>query len=152
MHSPLLDKTLFALLISALYAFLYLPIIILVVFSFNDGPFPAPWVGFSLVWYKELFHSTALWKAFYNSLIIAFSATILSIVLTLGLIYYQSCKRPLGHLLFLFYGTIFIPEVIFAIALPSFCAVLDPVGNNSPYSGTYYFRTWLCCADYTRKL
>lgn len=117
------------LLITLTYLFLYLPIIILVVFSFNNGPFPAPWVGFTLQWYKALYHSAALWTAFYNSLIIAVSATVLTLLMSLGLIYYHSCERAIGRLIYLFYGTIFIPEIVLAIGLLTFMSVSSiPLG------------------------
>ena len=38
------------------YAFLYMPLIIVVVFSFNDSKLNAEWVGFTLHWYKALFN------------------------------------------------------------------------------------------------
>ncbi len=136
MHKSVLSKSLFTFLIALLYLFLYLPIIILVIFSFNNGPFPAPWVGFSLKWYRELFHSPALWSAFYNSLTVAVCATIISLLMSLGLVYYQSCERRVGALIYLFYGTIFIPEIVFAIGLLSFLSVCSiPLGIPALIAG-----------------
>lgn len=120
MHESVLGKSLFTLFVSLLYLFLYLPIVILVIFSFNNGPFPAPWVGFTLKWYKELSHSPALWSAFYNSVIVAACATFCSLLMSIGLVYYQSCNRWIDGLIYIFYGTIFIPEIVFAIGLLSF--------------------------------
>jgi len=102
------------------YLFLYVPIIVLVIFSFNSGPFPAPWVGFTTKWYQELFHSAAVWSAFSNSLIIALSATFLSVFMSLCLIYYESTTASIGGWIYLFYGTVLIPEVVLAIGLLTF--------------------------------
>lgn len=50
--------------------FLYLPIFVLILYSFNDGK-TSVWKGFTLKWYSELFHSTAIMSSLYNTLIIA---------------------------------------------------------------------------------
>ncbi|WBV71500.1 hypothetical protein PGH42_17815 [Legionella pneumophila] len=47
------------LFLSLVYAFLYIPIAILVLYSVNDAKFSLQWHGFSLRWYKELFHDGA---------------------------------------------------------------------------------------------
>ena len=54
--------------------FLYIPLFVLVTFSFNSIAFPYRWQGFSLMWYQELFESSALWHAAFNSLQVAISA------------------------------------------------------------------------------
>lgn len=63
------------------YAFLYIPLIIIVVYSFNDSKLNAEWVGFTLDWYKTLFNNEEMLLAARNSLIIAVSASILATVL-----------------------------------------------------------------------
>ena len=53
--------------------FFYLPLAVLVIYSFNNGKGMA-WQGFSLRWYKELFrHSSNIWKTFYYSIFIMFA-------------------------------------------------------------------------------
>lgn len=111
------------------YFFLYVPIFVLVIYSFNNAAFPAPWSGFSLMWYKELFHNLALWKAFYNSFVVASSATLLSIFMSLGLIYYHVMGGQVKGLLTLFYTNIIIPEIVLAVGLISFLTFLAiPLG------------------------
>src|SRR3989442_10656485 len=61
--------------------FLYLPIAILVVFSFNASKLSARWQGFSLEWYAKLFTDQALLAATVNSLIVATVSTVLAVVL-----------------------------------------------------------------------
>ena len=57
------------------YAFLYVPLIIVVVYSFNDSQLNAEWVGFTLDWYRKLFHNEEMLRAAGNSLMIALVAS-----------------------------------------------------------------------------
>ena len=61
--------------------FLYLPLVVLVVFSFNASKRTTVWRGFSLEWYVRLFENTELLRAFGNSLTIAALSTIISLIL-----------------------------------------------------------------------
>jgi spermidine/putrescine transport system permease protein len=119
----------FSLFIALLYLFLYIPIAVLVVFSFNSAPFPAPWKGFSLEWYKQLLSSAPLWKAFYNSLIVSFSATCLSIFMALGLIYYHTATGRLRRLFIFLYINTIVPELVLAVGLLSLFSFFNvPLG------------------------
>ena len=53
------------------FVFLYLPILVLIVFSFNESKSRANWTGFSLHWYRELFHNELILSSLRNTLIIA---------------------------------------------------------------------------------
>ena len=64
-----------------IFAFLFAPIIILLIFSFNEGKSLSVFTGFSLKWYKELFNDANTLEALKNSLVLAFSATAISAVL-----------------------------------------------------------------------
>ena len=64
-----------------MYVFLYAPILIMVMFSFNDSKILAVWRGFSLRWYEALISDPTVWKAFYNSIWIASLTTVVSMVL-----------------------------------------------------------------------
>ena len=55
----------------AIFAFLYLPLAVVVLFSFNDSRLNAEWVGFTLDWYRVLFADTEMLNAALNSLLIA---------------------------------------------------------------------------------
>lgn len=125
----LFSKTGLSLFVALVYLLLYIPIVILVIFSFNKAPFPAPWMGFSLKWYHKLFASSAIWHAFCNSLIVSFGATAASILMTLGLIYYQSLGGRLNNLLLTFYASLIIPEIVLAVGLLGFLSFLSiPLG------------------------
>lgn len=111
------------------YLFLYVPIFVLVIFSFNAKRFPAPWTTFTLDWYRELFQSIYLWKAFGNSLIVAISATLISLSAGIGLIYYAAQGGRIGKWLAMFYGNLVIPETVLAVSLLSFFTMIDiPLG------------------------
>jgi spermidine/putrescine transport system permease protein len=71
------DK-LFNLLAYFVYAFLYLPIVIMVVLSFDDSRFAVSWQGFTLRWYEALFSDELLQSALLNSLIVAIVAVTIS--------------------------------------------------------------------------
>ncbi|NGX46887.1 MAG: Inner membrane ABC transporter permease protein YdcV [Chlamydiae bacterium] len=116
-------------IIACTYLFLYVPIFILIVFSFNIDRFPAPWSHFTLKWYRELFQDIYLWKAFGNSLIIASSATLISLAAGIGLIFYAAQGGKIGKFLGMFYGNLIVPETVLAVSLLSFFTMIHiPLG------------------------
>lgn len=101
------------------FAFLYIPIILLVVFSFNESKLNIRWTGFTFKWYQELFHNKVLLTAFQNSLIVAIGTTILSTILgTVGAWllhrYRFPLMRTLGLLIFI---PMVMPEVLMGVSL-----------------------------------
>lgn len=102
-----------------IYLFFYFPILVLIIFSFNDSTFSQVWHGFTLAWYKELFSDNELLDVTINSLSIAFlSATIATIIGTITsvtLYRYRFLGRNLLH------GLIFIlivsPDIVMGISL-----------------------------------
>lgn len=104
-------------LVVCTYLFLYIPLIVLTLFSFNKDAFPAPWSGFTLHWYYELWESTYLWEAFSTSLIVAISATILSITIGIMLLYAFMQSVHARRVMQLFYVNLVIPEVVLAVGL-----------------------------------
>lgn len=125
--SKVKPKSLF--FVGAVYLFLYVPILVLLIFSFNSERFPSPWTSFTFKWYKELFHSIYLWKAFANSLIVATFATLISLLAGIFLIYYVAQGGRIGKMLTLFYGNLIIPETVLAVSLLSFfSSIRIPLG------------------------
>jgi len=59
----------------SVYLFLYAPILVLILYSFNQTRFSLTWHGFSLQWYKELFHDRELWLAFFHSCLLGVTAS-----------------------------------------------------------------------------
>lgn len=75
--------------ISFIMLFLYLPILTLIVLSFNDGKTMSKWMGFSLRWYKEMLGSRqiseALWNTLTIALLAAFLATLIGTAAAIGI-------------------------------------------------------------------
>ena len=116
--------------VATLYLFLYVPIIILVVFSFNTEPFPAPWSSFTLKWYRELWDAMQIWAALTNSIIVAVCATLLSILMAIALVYYMVHRSHAKRYVGLFYVNLTIPEIVLAVGLLSvFAGCSVPLGR-----------------------
>jgi len=101
-------------------AFLYLPIAILVVYSFNDSRLVTIWSGASLRWYRELFNDAAMLESASVSLGIALlSATAATVLGTLAALALTRGRRFGGRLLFsgMIYAPLVMPEVITGLSL-----------------------------------
>lgn len=101
------------------FAFMYLPLLVIVVFSFNAGRQVTIWQGFSLHWYGEVFANRDIRVALTNSLIVAVSAmtfaTLLSLTAALGLRRGRQgmgAKLTLGLVLL----PLVVPEIVVAVA------------------------------------
>ncbi|CUA84110.1 MULTISPECIES: ABC transporter permease [Gulbenkiania] len=106
------------------YLFLYLPLVIVVVFSFNDSRLNAEWVGFTLDWYRKLFHNEKMLTAAGNSLMIGVVSSLASTVLgTLAGIALH--KYKLRFLPFLVLTPIAIPELLMGVSLVIFFVIVN---------------------------
>ncbi len=112
-----LTNRILPLIVLGVYLFLYVPIISLVLLSFNASPFSHIWGGLSLRWYEELFASVEVWHALQNSLIVAGCAVVLSLVMGTLLVFYT--KNQMNKINLLFYGTLAAPEIVLAVSLLS---------------------------------
>jgi spermidine/putrescine transport system permease protein len=101
------------------FAFLYLPIAVLVAYSFNASRLNVEWTGFTLAWYASLATDTALLRALENSLVVAVATTALSLVLgTAGACLLQRYRYRAGSLLeTLVFLPMVVPEVILGVSL-----------------------------------
>lgn len=101
------------------YAFIYIPIIVMVVFSFNDQKRNYYWKGFTFKWYEKLFTDSSIVEFLWNSLFIAIIATIISVIIgtigAFGLIRYDFKLRQLTSNTL--YIPIIVPEIVLAISL-----------------------------------
>jgi len=126
------------------FLFMYVPIIVLIIFSFNASRFASVWSGFTLDWYKSLFAgagvlglsgvtvaeqqfaSAGIIKAFNNSILVASVATVISTVLgtmvALGMERFRFKGR--GALDVMLYLPIVIPEITMGISLAVFFNLL----------------------------
>lgn len=101
-------------------AFLYLPIAILVIYSFNASRLVTVWGGWSLNWYRELLHDEAMLQAAWTSLrIAALSASAATVLGTLAAVALTRMGRFRGRLLFsgMVYAPLVMPEVITGLSL-----------------------------------
>jgi putrescine transport system permease protein len=109
------------------FAFLYLPILILVVFSFNESRLVTVWAGFSTKWYAALLQNQALLDAAWVTLRVAFlSATIATVLGTMGALALARFGRFRGRTLFsgMVYAPLVMPEVITGLSLLLFFIAL----------------------------
>ncbi|MFN3928057.1 MAG: ABC transporter permease [Thermoflexus sp.] len=106
-------------MIGLTFLFLYIPILILVLFSFNSSPIATVWKGFSTAWYERVLRDASVLAAAQRSLMIAFLATwistILGTMLALGLDRYRFLGKAL--LEGLLYLPIVIPEIVMGVGL-----------------------------------
>jgi putrescine transport system permease protein len=101
-------------------AFLYLPIAILIIYSFNASRLVTVWAGWSTRWYAELLHNEALLDAAWVSLRVALlSATAATLLGTLAALALVRMGRFRGRLLFsgMIYAPLILPEVITGLSL-----------------------------------
>ena len=68
------------LFMALVFLFLYAPILLLIVFSFNESNSNVVWTGFSLHWYKELFHDRLIMRSVYTTLMVSLLATVIATV------------------------------------------------------------------------
>jgi putrescine transport system permease protein len=101
-------------------AFLYLPIVILVIYSFNASRLVTVWGGWSLRWYTEFFHDRAMLDAAWMSFrVAATSATLATLLGTLAAVALSRAERFKGRTLFsgMLYAPLVMPEVITGLSL-----------------------------------
>ncbi|KYC35106.1 ABC transporter permease [Scytonema hofmannii PCC 7110] len=103
---------------------MYLPILVLAFYSFNQSPYSATWQGFTLDWYNRLFNDERILSALQNSLIVAFSAVgisaILGTLMAVGLGRYRFPGKTLYR--GISYLPLIIPDIAIAVATLVFLA------------------------------
>ncbi|OGF52903.1 MAG: hypothetical protein A2Z21_04390 [Candidatus Fraserbacteria bacterium RBG_16_55_9] len=106
-------------LLGLVYLFIYAPLFILMIFSFNTAGNLAWWQGFSLEWYEKLLSYDQLWKSLRISLMVTGTAVILSTVIGTLTAYALYRWRFWGKRLFegMLYLPMYIPEVVLGISL-----------------------------------
>lgn len=108
------------------YLYIYLPILLLVIFSFNKQKLNVSWEGFTLSWYQELFRNQQILLAVRNSLSIALVSTLAATVIgTLAALALQRYRFP-GYTLTesTLYIPVIIPEVVMGISLLVFFSLV----------------------------
>jgi spermidine/putrescine transport system permease protein len=102
-----------------IYIALYAPILVLIIFSFNQSKLNAIWTGFTFDWYGVLFADEAVGKAAVNTLIVALTSTLVSTIIgtmtALALARYRFFGK--GAFEGLLYIPIIIPEIVMGVSL-----------------------------------
>ena len=116
-------QVLFTLL---MFFYMYLPILVLTFYSFNNSAYSARWDGFTLKWYQKLFGDARILGALQNSLTVAFSAVAIAAVLgtlmAVGLARYRFPGKTLYR--GVSYLPLIIPDIAIAVATLVFLAAV----------------------------
>ena len=102
------------------FAFLYLPIVLLVIFSFNESKLVTVWAGFSTRWYVSLFSNSGLMNAAWVTIRVGLlSATVATVLGTLAALTLTRYTRFRGRVLFtgMVFAPLVMPEVITGLSL-----------------------------------
>jgi spermidine/putrescine transport system permease protein len=102
-----------------LYLFLYLPIAVVVLMSFNSGKNPFVWEGFSLKWYPELLQDAEIMGGLRTTLIVAIGATIISVILGTLLAFALERVLPSRAMDAAATAPAIMPDIVLAIGLLS---------------------------------
>ncbi len=105
--------------LTAIYLFFYIPILVLIAYSFNNAQYSLVWHGFSMRWYNDLFSDSDLWVAVLHSCILGISAATIAMCIggltAISLYRYHFFGRKI------LYGLIFIlilsPDIVMGISL-----------------------------------
>ena len=114
--------------------FLYIPIIVLIGFSFNQSKLNVVWTGFTFKWYGSLLHNAGILDAVKNSFIIAIISTIISVIIgtlaAIGMYRYKFHAKKLVDAIL--YVPLVIPEIVMGISLLAFFSIAKiPLGRVS---------------------
>ncbi|MFD2436879.1 ABC transporter permease [Modicisalibacter luteus] len=119
--------------------FLYLPLLVVMLFSFNASNSAANFTGFSLRWYERLLGNEQIISAFWNSLVLAIVSSVMALVIgcLIGYGMYRHRHRKLGWLIVLIYLPIVLPDIVFGISeMAFFVSIHRHTGLLQPGLGT----------------
>ncbi len=121
-----LGKRLAGIYAAAMFAFIYLPTLIMVVYSFNQQATNKWWTGFTTDWYVKLFHDPQLWQTLWLSLRISLLSTLIVVVIgtlgAMGLTRYKFFGR--NALTYSVYLPMIVPGVVFAVPIMALLVLL----------------------------
>jgi spermidine/putrescine transport system permease protein len=111
--------------LATVYAFLYVPILVLVGLSFNASGLPTSWGGFSTKWYRQLVDNRDIREGVGNTLLVAvgatLTATVVGTLLAVGI--QRFVRRPLFQAVFV--APAVLPDIVLAVGLLSFYTWID---------------------------
>lgn len=135
------------------YAFLYVPIAVLMVLSLNKAGLPTAWTGVSLEWYGKLAHNPKILASAWNSAIVATIST--AIATTIGTLLALGVERakPSAARDALLFAPMIVPDIVLAIALLSFFTLIKfTLGLHSIIMAHVVFNIAFVCAVVRARL
>ena len=120
--------------LGVLLALMYVPILLVIVYSFNESKTSAVWAGFSWKWYEQLFRDEDLFEALKNSIVLGvLSSCAAAVIGTLGAYGMSKVKFPLkGAVEYVSTLPIMIPEIILGMVFMAFFSLLGlPFGMTT---------------------
>jgi spermidine/putrescine transport system permease protein len=135
------------------FAFLYLPIIVLMVLSLNKAGLPTAWGGISFEWYGKLLANDKVLSAARNSFVVAIFSTLISTVIGTLLAFGVVRARPSATRDALLFAPMIIPDIVLAIALLSFFTLIKfKLGLHSIVLAHVVFNIAFVCAVVRARL
>ncbi|HOP50936.1 MAG TPA: ABC transporter permease [Ignavibacteriales bacterium] len=103
-------------------AFMYIPLVILIIYSFNDSKIVANWRGFTIKYYIELFNNDEILEAFYNTIIVGIFSTLISTVLGLLTALALENKKFTGQKILsaMIYIPLVMPDILMGVSMALF--------------------------------
>jgi spermidine/putrescine transport system permease protein len=135
------------------YLFLYTPIAVLMILSFNKAGMPTAWTGFSTDWYGRLLESPKIIAAAKNSLIVAVVSTLIATTIGTLLAIGVERRKASAGLDALLFTPMIIPDIVLAIALLSFFTLMKfTLGLHSIILAHVVFNIAFVCAVVRARL
>lgn len=135
------------------YIFLYTPIVVLMILSFNKAGMPTAWTGFSTDWYGKLLESPKIIAAARNSLIVAIASTLIATSIGTLLALGVERRKASSSLDALLFTPMIIPDIVLAIALLSFFTLVKfSLGLHSIILAHVVFNIAFVCAVVRARL
>lgn len=122
----MVSRSLKRLYTAIMFIFLYAPIIVLIIYSFNSGKSTAHWSGFSLKWYQQLFNDREIMKSLYYTVIVALSASVISTIIGTFAAFGINYMKPVRQKAVLQVNNIPIlnPDIVTGVALMTLFSML----------------------------
>ncbi len=139
--------------LGATYAFLYIPIAVLMVLSFNKAGLPTAWGGFSFEWYGKLATNPKILSSAWNSVVVATLSTAIATVIGTLLALGVERAKPSAARDALLFAPMIIPDIVLAIALLSFFTLIKfTLGLQSIVLAHVVFNIAFVCAVVRARL
>ncbi len=139
--------------LGATYAFLYIPIAVLMVLSFNKAGLPTAWGGFSFEWYGKLATNPKILSSAWNSVVVATLSTAIATVIGTLLALGVERAKPSAARDALLFAPMIIPDIVLAIALLSFFTLIKfTLGLQSIILAHVVFNIAFVCAVVRARL